>query len=138
MKILVIDGQGGGLGKAIMEKLRLALPDETIIAVGTNSAATSSMLKGGATAGATGENALIHNCADADIIVGPFGIVIANAMLGEISPAMAVAVSASPAEKVLIPASRCRVHIAGVENNMLSKYIDEAVETAAQLASAAK
>lgn len=128
MKILVIDGQGGGLGKSITEKLRQTLPEQPIIAVGTNSAATSNMLKGGASAGATGENALIHNCASADIIVGPFGIVIANAMLGEISPAMAVAVSSSPAEKVLIPASRCGVSIAGIENNMMSRYIDEAVE----------
>lgn len=134
MNLVVIDGQGGGLGKSITERLRQALPEQEIIAIGTNSAATSNMLKAGATAGATGENALIHNCANADVIVGPFGIVIANAMLGEISPPMAVAVSSSKAEKVLIPASRCRVHIAGIENNMLSKYIDQAVEIVRSLA----
>ena len=93
MKILVIDGQGGGLGRALVTQLLKALPDQTIMAVGTNALATSAMLRAGAHLGATGENAVIHNCRDADLILGAARILVANAMLGEVTPAMAAAAS---------------------------------------------
>lgn len=111
--ILVIDGKGGKMGSRIVELLRARLPQGRIIAVGTNSIATSAMLKSGATDGATGENAVIVCSSDADIIVGPIGIVMADALLGEITAPMAAAVARSRAEKVLIPSSKCSTHIAG-------------------------
>ena len=99
MKIIVIDGQGGKMGKGVVEQLKKAHPGLELIAVGTNSIATSAMLKAGADAGATGENPVVVNSRDADIIIGPIGIVIANSLLGEITPAMAVAVGAVPPRK---------------------------------------
>ena len=89
MRIVVIDGQGGGFGRALIEKLRAAGCRQEIIAVGTNAMATSAMLKAGATAGATGENAVIVNAGRADVLAGPLGLVMANSLLGECSPAMA-------------------------------------------------
>ncbi|MBE6829833.1 DUF3842 family protein [Clostridium sp. KNHs216] len=127
MKIIVIDGQGGGIGRSIVERLKAELPGAELIAVGTNALATSAMLRAGADAGATGENAAVYNCAHADIIAGPMGIILANAMLGEISPAIAQAVSGSKAEKVLVPVSACHVYVAGVEEKPMSKYIEIAV-----------
>ncbi|WP_444643307.1 DUF3842 family protein [Caproiciproducens sp. R1] len=127
MKIIVIDGQGGGIGRSIVERLKAELPGAELIAVGTNALATSAMLRAGADAGATGENAAVYNCAHADIIAGPMGIILANAMLGEISPSIAQAVSGSKAEKVLVPVSACRVYVAGVEEKPMSKYIEIAV-----------
>lgn len=127
MRIVVIDSQGGGFGRALIEKLRANGCREEIIAVGTNSMATSAMLKAGATAGATGENAVIVNAARADILAGPIGLVIANSMLGECSPAMALAVANSTAQKVLIPSGKCCVAIAGLPDLPLNEYISDAV-----------
>ncbi|WP_195984477.1 DUF3842 family protein [Clostridium sp. D33t1_170424_F3] len=127
MQILVIDGQGGGIGKCLIEKLRQAMPQAQIVAVGTNSLATSAMLKAGASVGATGENPAVFNAKSADVIAGPIGIIMANAMWGEITPAMAAAVSGSPAQKVLIPIEKCRIHVAGNVEKPLTKYIEEAV-----------
>lgn len=115
MNILVIDGQGGRLGRKLVENIRKTCPDAAITAVGTNSMATESMMNSGcADHLATGENAVIVACRSAQIIVGPFGIATADAMLGEISPAMANAVASSPAYRVLIPMNLCNTYVAGV------------------------
>lgn len=115
MKILIIDGQGGGIGRAIVEALQKALPGQALLALGTNALATQAMLRAGAQEGATGENAIVWQCRDADFILGPTGLVIANALLGEISPAMALAIGASPAQKLLIPSDRCSLHVIGLK-----------------------
>ena len=127
--ILVIDGQGGGLGKQLIEGIRKSGLDVDIIAVGTNSIASATMLKAGANNSATGENAVIVNCKNADIIVGPIGIVIADSLFGEISPAMAVAVGQSKARKLLIPMNLCDNIVVGVgdlsTNNMIKGVLDQ-------------
>ncbi|MBO5474063.1 MAG: DUF3842 family protein [Lachnospiraceae bacterium] len=127
MKITVIDGQGGRIGKTVIEALKAKHKDLELYAIGTNSIATSAMLKAGAEYGATGENAAIVNAADSDIIIGPIGIVFANALLGEITPAIAAAVGASRAFKVLIPVNRCNHYIAGCGDVSMSEAISLAV-----------
>jgi hypothetical protein len=128
MNILVIDGMGGGIGKAVIEQISSAVDDAVITAVGTNSAATSAMLKAGAHNAATGENAVIFNAAKADYIIGVMGIVIANSMHGEISPQMAAAASSSRAHKILIPIDKCNVTVAGVGSAPIQTYIGEIIE----------
>lgn len=123
MKITIIDGQGGKIGKTIVEQLKKVHPKQEIYAIGTNSLATSAMLKAGADYGATGENPCIVNAADSDIIIGPVGIVIANALLGEITPAIATAVGASKAYKILIPMNKCNHYIVGCTDAGLSENI---------------
>jgi hypothetical protein len=125
MNILVIDGMGGGIGKAVIEHLKRALPQAEIAAAGTNSRATSAMLKAGADYGATGENAVVYNCAKADCVIGVMGIVVANSMHGEISPAMAQAVSSSPGHKILIPTDKCNVTVLGAAELPLQALIEE-------------
>jgi len=127
MKIVVIDGQGGKMGAALVERLKAEGLGE-IIAVGTNSLATAAMLRAGADAGATGENPVVVNCRDADFIVGPMGILVADALHGEITPRMAGAVGASPARRVLLPVSRCNTVVAGVREMPLGEYVRLAVE----------
>ncbi len=127
MRIMIMDGQGGGVGRSLVEELRLKYPEAELIAVGTNAAATSNMMKGGTALGATGENAVIYNSVRVDAIVGPVGIVVANAMLGEITPKMAEAVASNP-RGLLIPVNRCHVQVMGVENKKLGDYIKEAVD----------
>ena len=115
MKILVIDGQGGRLGRKLLESIRKTCPEAEITAVGTNSIATENMMGSNcADHLATGENAVIVACRTAQMIVGPFGIATADAMMGEISPAMANAVASSSAYRVLIPMNLCSTYIAGV------------------------
>jgi len=125
MNILIIDGMGGGIGKSIIEHIKSEFPDAVLTAVGTNSIATSAMLKAGVDYGATGENAVVFNCTKADIIIGVTGIVFANAMHGEISPKMAEAVSSSPAHKILLPVDKCNVTIVGIDNKPIQAYINE-------------
>lgn len=129
MRIAVIDGQGGGIGKAIVAKFRGYYDDQIeIVALGTNSVATSIMLKAGANEGATGENAIVYNTSKVDIILGPIGIICAYSFLGELTPRMASAIAESPAKKVLIPLNRCNITVAGIENKPLPHYIDDAIE----------
>lgn len=124
----VVDGQGGGIGKAIVEGLKAELPRLRILALGTNSAATGQMLRAGADDGATGENAIIHNMQHVDIVVGVIGILNANSMMGELSPAMAAAIGGSHTYKVLLPVNRCHIHVVSVEDVPLGKHIDNAVK----------
>ncbi|MFR5134334.1 MAG: DUF3842 family protein [Acutalibacter sp.] len=128
-KLLVIDGQGGRMGAALVSQCKTAGLAAEIIAVGANSAATAAMLKAGADAAATGENPVVVNARDADVICGPMGILTANA-LWEITPAMAAAVSESRAQKVLIPVNRCSVTVVGVAELPLGDYVKLAVEAA--------
>ena len=127
MKLVVIDGQGGGVGKGIVECVRRELPQVEIIAVGTNALATSAMLRAGAHVGATGENAVQYNCGQCDVIAGAMGIAFANSMHGEISPAMAQAVSLSAAKKLLIPMAQCSAQTLGVQEKPLAAYFGDLV-----------
>ena len=129
MKIAVIDGQGGGIGKAFVDRLRRTCNEELeIIALGTNSLATSMMLKAGANEGATGENAIVYNSTRVDMILGSVGIVCANSFLGELTPKMAEAIAESSVKKVLIPLNKCNVLVVGIENKSLPHYIEDVVE----------
>lgn len=133
-KVVIIDGQGGRMGAALASQLKAAnLPSCEIVAIGANSAATTAMLEAGADAGATGENPVVVNCADADLITGPMGIITANALLGEITPKMAAAVSESRAQKLLIPVNRCSVTVVGVTELPLGEYVKLAVQKAKEL-----
>ena len=133
-RVLVLDGQGGGMGAQLVRSLAAALPSDCeLLCVGTNVIATNAMLKAGASRGATGENAVIHNAQRADLILGPIGLILANGIMGEVSPAMAAAVSGAEAQKVLIPSNGCGVHIAGTEECRLDEYIRRAVQTALRL-----
>ena len=134
MRILVIDGQGGGIGRSLVELLVKNFPDAEVGATGTNSIATETMLKGGPSFAATGENAILFNAAEADVIIGPAGIIMANALHGEISPAIAMAVSSSKAKVVLIPMNHCRAYIAGVEEKKVAEYLQDAVDIIRKIA----
>ena len=129
MNIVVIDGMGGGMGKNIIEYLKRESLDCEITAVGTNSIATSAMLKAGADNGATGENAVIYNAEKADYVIGALGIVFANSMHGEISPIMANAISSSKAHKILLPISKCNVTILGASEKPINIYLSEMIKT---------
>ena len=124
MNILVMDAQGGGIGKQVVAAVRKRFPAVTITAVGTNTAATSAMLRAGADEGATGENAVVVCCRRADVIIGPVGIVIADALLGEVTPRMAVAVGQSAAKRILIPVNHCSNFIVGVAELGLQRLMD--------------
>lgn len=128
MKITVIDGQGGKMGRLLIENIKAARPQAEITAVGTNSMATAAMLKACPAHGATGENAVIVACRSAEVIIGPIGIVIADALYGEITPAMALAVGQSSARKILIPISKCNNYVAGVEDKSAAELIKAAVD----------
>lgn len=135
MKIMVMDGQGGGVGRSLVEEIGTRYPEAWVAAVGTNAAATANMMKGGASAGATGENAVLYNSRRADVIVGPIGIVMANAMLGEITPKMAEAVSSADVPVILIPMSKSNAQVVGVVDRKLGDYVREAAEKIADIAS---
>lgn len=128
MKIVIIDGQGGRLGRLLVEEVKARLPQAQVYALGTNTVATAAMLKAGADFGATGENPVVRNVMDADGVLGPVGVVVANAILGEVTPAMAEAVGGCRAKKFLIPMNSCGVIVAGVEEQPLPAYVFQAVE----------
>ena len=128
MKILIVDGQGGGVGRQLAVQIKQAFPDVELMAVGTNTIATSAMLKGGADNAATGENAVLVGARKADVIIGPLGIVVADSLGGEISPAMANAVAQSDAMRILIPFKHCDNVIVGVSDYTLGNLIREAIE----------
>lgn len=129
MRIAVIDGQGGGMGKAMVEKLRSEFGEGIeIIALGTNALATALMLKAGANEGASGENAIVFNAQRVDVIMGAVGIIAANSMLGELTPLMAKAIAESPAKKVLIPLNKCNIQIAGTRSMPFPHHINDAIE----------
>lgn len=125
--VLVVDAQGGGLGKQLIGSIRKEVPGVRILAVGTNSAATSAMLKAGADEAATGENSVMVASRMADYIIGPIGMVIADSMLGEITPAMARAIAGSGAKRIMIPFSNCDNYIAGVSDFGTGRLIQDAV-----------
>lgn len=128
MKILIIDAQGGGIGKQLIAEIKKNIPGADITAVGTNTVATSAMLKAGADRAATGENAVVVNSRRADVIIGPIGIVIADAMLGEITPKMANAVAQSDAKRILIPVNHCDNIVVGVADLNIGKLIQAVIE----------
>ena len=127
MNILVIDAQGGGIGRQLISEIKSRRKDLIIHAVGTNSAASQNMLKAGADLCATGENAVITACRDADVIIGPIGIAIADSMLGEVTPKMAKAIGRSKAKRILIPFQHCGSVIVGVSETNTGRLINEAV-----------
>ena len=135
MKVVVIDGQSGRIGQLFVEKVSKAKLNCELIAIGANAIATSAMLKAGASMGATGENPVIVASRTADVIVGPIGILAADSMLGEITPAMAVAVGQSSAKKLLLPVNLCNNVVVGTQSLSLSAVLDEAVELLRQILS---
>ncbi|MCR5229210.1 MAG: DUF3842 family protein [Solobacterium sp.] len=128
MRILVIDGQGGRIGRQLVKLITERFPQAELLAVGTNSIATESMIKGGAVKAATGENAVIYNSRRADVIIGPIGIVIADALLGEVTPKMAAAVGSSEAKKILIPMDRCDTLVAGLRKAAVSDLLEDTMQ----------
>lgn len=135
MKIVIIDGQGGRIGSLLATRIhREQIPNAKIYAIGTNSAATAAMMKGCADFGATGENPVLVACRDADFIIGPLGILSADSLLGEVTPAMAVAVGQSRAQKLLLPVNRCNNHVIGVTDLNIAQLIEQTAETLLKLA----
>lgn len=128
MKILVVDGQGGGMGRQLVEQIKKAFPAAEVTAVGTNALATQAMLKAGADHAATGENAVVVGCRTADLIIGPVGIVIADSLWGEITPVMAAAIGQSLAARILLPMNQCNNIIVGVEDVSASKLVQNCLE----------
>ena len=124
---VVIDGQGGGMGRALVEQLKKNVPELHIRALGTNAMATAAMLKAGSDDGATGENAVIYNVHRAQLILGPVGILVSNGLLGELTPAMAAAIGESDAVKILLPSQRCGIRLAVGAPQPLQAYLVEAV-----------
>lgn len=133
MKVLIIDGQGGGLGRQLVTVIKERYPQVEVMAVGTNSLATGAMLRAGADQAATGENSVVVASARADVIMGPVGIVIADSMLGEITPKMAQAVGQSSAKRILIPVNLCDNIIVGVSDTSMSKNVQNAADALGML-----
>ena len=133
MTVLIVDGQGGRLGKQLVKEVLERFPQLDVLAVGTNSMATEAMLKAGAPRAATGENAVAVACRKADVILGPMGIVIADALLGEVTPAMAKAVGQSDAVRILLPSDKCSTLVAGVGSQGMSALIGDAMDKLADL-----
>lgn len=127
MKVLVIDAQGGGIGRQVVAAIRENIPALSVTAVGTNTTATSAMLKAGADHGATGENAVIVGARKADVIIGPIGIIVADSMFGEVTPNMAKAVGQSNARRILIPVNQCDNIVVGVKELGIRELVGEVI-----------
>lgn len=128
MKIMVMDGQGGGIGSTVIKGLgKNPIEEAEVLALGTNSIATSRMMKAGANRGATGENAIVHTCPHVDIIIGPLAILMPNSMMGEVTPEMAKAVATSNAKKILIPLNQEQVQIVGITGEPLPHLVEQMV-----------
>ena len=137
MKLMVMDGQGGGIGGAIIKALRGSVGNDLVIlALGTNSIATSRMMKAGANRGATGENAIVRTSQVVEVIIGPISILMANSMMGEVTPQMAAAVCSSGAEKILVPLTQEKVRIIGVSGEPLPHLVDKVVKIIREMVSA--
>lgn len=130
MKIVVIDGQGGRLGKLLVEAVKDRIPQAEVLAVGTNGIATATMQKAGADYVATGENPVVRGVMDADVVVGPLGIVVAHSILGEVTPRIAEAVGGCRGKKILIPMNSCGVSVAGTQEMGLAGYVKLAADQA--------
>ena len=128
MNIVIMDGQGGQLGAQLVKETVSRFPDVNVLAVGTNAMATAAMLKAGAKCAATGENPTVVACRKADVIIGPVGIVIADSLMGEITPTMALAVGSADATRILIPMNKCENLVAGVTNLTTASLIADAME----------
>lgn len=128
MKILIIDAQGGGMGRQLISSVKRKFPQAEITAVGTNALATANMLKANPDHGATGENAVIVGCRNTDLIIGPIGIAIADSMYGEITPTMAAAVGQSGVKKLLVPTNQCENIIVGMKNTSMSDMLNAVME----------
>ena len=124
--VAVVDGQGGGMGRGLVEAVKKKWPSLHVRALGTNSLATAAMLRAGADDGATGENAVAFNARRADILLGPIGVLTPNGLLGEVSPRMAEAIGGSEAVKILLPSQRCSIRLAVGESQPLQFYLDQA------------
>lgn len=133
MRVLVIDGQGGGLGRQLVNAVKERFPEVEILVVGTNSAATNAMLRAGADQAATGENSVAVASGRVDVIMGPIGIVIADSMLGEITPRMALSVGQSLAKRILIPVNFCDNIVVGVTETSMAKNVQNAVDALGRL-----
>lgn len=133
IRILIVDGQGGKLGKQLIEAIRAVYQSVEITAIGTNGIATSTMIKGGADNAATGENPIIVACRKTDIIIGPIGIVIADSLMGEITPKMATAIAQSNAVRILIPVNKCDNLVAGVPDLSITALISDAMNKLSQI-----
>ena len=127
MQVLVIDGQGGGLGRQLVSAIKERFPKIEVLAVGTNSMATAAMLRAGADQAATGENSVVVASSRAEVILGPIGIVIADSMMGEITPRMAVAIGQSHAKRILIPVNHCDNSIVGVAESSMTRNVQNAM-----------
>ena len=125
--VAIVDGQGGGMGRALAEAVKKDFPDLRVRALGTNALATAAMLKGGADEGATGENAVVFGAGRAHILLGPVGVLAANGLLGEVTPRMAEAIGASGAVKILLPSQRCSIRLAVGPGQPMQYYLDEAM-----------
>ena len=127
MQVLVIDGQGGGLGRQLVSAIKERFPKIEVLAVGTNSMATAAMLRAGADQAATGENSVVVASSRAEVILGPIGIVIADSMMGEITPRMAVAIGQSHAKRILLPVNHCDNIIVGVAESSMTRNVQNAM-----------